>query len=146
MRKSLKKVISMVLSTACILTMTTFPTFAADTNSSADKLATELSQLEEKYNVTIKEAPTARKSSTLSLEEIDNTLVDLEAALIKGQQARTENQQAYEQYMKELSDSGRMDNSISPDIPTPKSLISRTHYQSIGSLVPNGTSIRCNMT
>ena len=68
MRKSLKKVISMVLSTACILTMTTFPTFAADTNSSADKLATELSQLEEKYNVTIKEAPTARKSSTLSLE------------------------------------------------------------------------------
>lgn len=146
MRKSLKKVISMVLSTACILTMTTFPTFAADTNSSADKLATELSQLEEKYNVTIKEAPTARKSSTLSLEEIDNTLVDLEAALIKGQQARTENQQAYEQYMKELSDSGRMDNSISPDIPTPKSLISRTHYQSIGYLVPNGTSIRCNMT
>lgn len=72
----------MVLSTACILTMTAIPIFAADSSSSPDRVSTGHSQLEEKYNVTIKEAPTVRTTSTLSPEEIDNTLVDLEAALI----------------------------------------------------------------
>lgn len=113
MKKIVKKIISMVLSTTCILTMTAFPAFAAETSSPADRLETGLSQLEEKYDVTIKKAPTARKASALSLEEVNSTLTDLESSLIKGQQARIENHQAYEQYMKELEESGRMDTSDS---------------------------------
>lgn len=109
MKKIVKKIISMVLSTTCILTMTAFPAFAAETSSPADRLETGLSQLEEKYDVTIKKAPTARKASALSLEEVNSTLTDLESSLIKGQQARIENHQAYEQYMKELEESGRME-------------------------------------
>lgn len=146
MKKFVKKFISMVLSTTCILAMTALPTFAADSTTPADKLETGLSQLEEKYDVTIKKAPTARKASALSLAEVNSTLSDLESSLIKGQQARLENQQAYEQYLKELSESGRMGSSDTSDSPMPRALISRTHYQSIGSLVPNGTSIRCNIT
>lgn len=149
MKKIVKKIISMVLSTTCILTMTAFPAFAAETSSPADRLETGLSQLEEKYDVTIKKAPTARKASALSLEEVNSTLTDLESSLIKGQQARIENHQAYEQYMKELEESGRMDTSDSsttPDSPAPRALISRIYYHSIGTLVPNGTSIRCSMT
>lgn len=142
MKKIVKKIISMVLSTTCILTMTAFPAFAAETSSPADRLETGLSQLEEKYDVTIKKAPTARKASALSLEEVNSTLTDLESSLIKGQQARIENHQAYEQYMKELEESGRMDTSDSsttPDSPAPRALISRIYYHSIGTLVPNGT-------
>lgn len=51
--------------------------------------------------------------------------------------------------MKELEESGRMDTSDSsttPDSPAPRALISRIYYHSIGTLVPNGTSIRCSMT
>lgn len=146
MKKIVKKIISMVLSTACILTMTAIPTFAAETTSPAEKLETGLSQLEEKYDVTIKKAPTARNASALSLEEVNNTLTDLESSLIAGQQARIENHQAYEQYVKELEESGRMDSSDTSNSPAPRALISRTYYQSIGALVPNGTSIRCNIT
>ena len=54
MKKIVKKIISMVLSTTCILTMTAFPAFAAETSSPADRLETGLSQLEEKYDVTYK--------------------------------------------------------------------------------------------
>lgn len=149
MKKIVKKFISMVLLTTCIFTLTSFPAFAADTTSPSDKLTTGLSQLEEKYDVTIKAAPTAKKAATLSVDEVNTTLSDLESALAKGQQARIENQQAYENHMKELSESGRIDTSGTSafsDSPAPRGFVSRTHYQSIGSLVPSGTTIRCNIT
>ncbi len=38
------------------------------------------------------------------------------------------------------------DSSTTPDSPAPRALISRIYYHSIGTLVPNGTSIRCSMT
>lgn len=148
MKKIVKKIISMVLSTTCILTMTAFPAFAAETSSPADRLETGLSQLEEKYDVTIKKAPTARKASALSLEEVNSTLTDLESSLIKGQQARIENHQAYEQYMKELEESGRMDTSDSsttPDSPAPRALISRIYYHSIGTLVPKFATLSVHL-
>ena len=38
------------------------------------------------------------------------------------------------------------DSSTTPDSPAPRALISRIYYHSIGTLVPNCTSIRCSMT
>lgn len=147
MKKRIKKFISFIVTTFCLFSITSIPTLAAEKNNSQSMLAEGISELEQKYNVTIKEAPTAKDVSTFSTEEANSLLEDLETTLSNGQEARIQNQLDYENYISELETSGRLDNDNEVyDTSSTRARKTRTYYHNIGSVMPGGTTIRCSMT
>ncbi len=145
MKKTIKKIISFGLVFSCFFAMTSFSTFAAESESPQEILDVGITRLEQVYNVTIKEASTTRKISELTASEVNDSLKELEDALAKGQQARIDNQIEYENHMNELKAAGRIENNIVNNAIEPRALKVRSYYQRIGSLVPDGTIMLCQM-
>lgn len=120
----------------CILSLFIFSSVTAYAEENTDS---KIADLEKKYDVQIV------KANGYSLMD-DSTLNDLESKLKAGQHAREENQKSYDEYIDQLEKSGRIDNSTADENTNFRAGLSRTYFHNVGSLVPNGTTIRCNMT
>ena len=120
----------------CILSLFIFSSVTAYAEENTDS---KIADLEKKYDVQIV------KANGYSLMD-DSTLNDLESKLKAGQHAREENQKSYDEYIDQLEKSGRIDNSTADENSNFRAGLSRTYFHNVGSLVPNGTTIRCNMT
>ena len=120
----------------CILSLFIFSSVTAYAEENTDS---KIADLEKKYDVQIV------KANGYSLMD-DSTLNDLESKLKAGQHAREENQKCYDEYIDQLEKSGRIDNSTADENTNFRAGLSRTYFHNVGSLVPNGTTIRCNMT
>lgn len=142
----LRKQIAIILSVMCLSTILYIPTFAQDTKVTSQNLDLSIEKLEQKYNVRIKEAPTAKLAETYTDEELEDILQDLEMTLARGAKAREENQKEYEQYMNSVEMLNRESEPISANNALPRKIKTTYYFQNIGTVVPGGTKIRCSMT
>ena len=108
----------LILRSIMCLSMLFAISVSAETPSSEKihDLNMSIEMLEQKYDVTIKEAPTARAAETYTDSEIESMLQDLESQLIRGKEAREKNQNEYNKYIKETEASNREDDIVTDKI------------------------------